>query len=135
MKWMMILLIGVAAVSLLRIISQIRLAARPVDNDWDSRFIGQLRKAGITPFDEQPVDFLFTLPTEAACAEVRALLESEGHVVDVRPELEGTGFSLHGQRNTRLIVPDMQATTARFKQLAEEKGGSYDGWAVAKKRQ
>ena len=46
-----------------------------------------------------------------------------------------TGFSLHGQRNTRLIVPDMQATTARFKQLAEEKGGSYDGWAVAKKRQ
>jgi hypothetical protein len=135
MKWMMIVLVGVAALSLLRIIMQIRKATTPVDNDWDSRFIGQLRKAGITPFEEYPVDFFFTLPTTAACDEVQALLEPEGYGCDSKPEIEGgTGFSLHAQKATRLIVPDMQALTARFRALAEEKGGSYDGWAVAKKR-
>jgi hypothetical protein len=33
----------------------------------------------------------------------------------------------------RLIIPDMQALTARFNQLAESHGGRYDNWAVVTK--
>ncbi len=59
-------------------------------------------------------------------------LEVEGFTVDSREEPEG-GYSLHGNREMRLIVPDMQALTARFTALAVQHGGKYDGWAVAKK--
>jgi hypothetical protein len=34
----------------------------------------------------------------------------------------------------RLVVTEMQAYTARFRVMAEERGGSYDSWAVAKPR-
>jgi regulator of ribonuclease activity B len=131
MKWIVVALIAVAALSLLRIFSQVRRATRKTENDWDARFIAQLRKAGIAPFDPQSVDFFFALPTQAACDAIAATLEPDAYVVDSRAEPEG-GFSLHANRNMRLIVPDMQALTARFKALAEEHGGKYDGWAVAK---
>jgi hypothetical protein len=129
--WIYVALIAVAAISLLRIVSQIRRVARKVDNDWDARFIAQLRKAGIAPFDEHLVDFFFALPDEAACTAVAALLEPEGFATDSRAEAEG-GWSLHATRGMRLIVPDMQALTVRFSQLAEQHGGKYDGWAVAR---
>lgn len=134
MTWIYIGLIAVAALSLLRIVSQLRRATRKRDDgDWDARFIAQLRKAGVAPFDAHPVDFFFALPGREACEAIAAVLEPEGYHVDSREEPEG-GWSLHAQREMRLIVPDMQALTARFRQMAEERGGKYDGWAVAKSR-
>jgi regulator of ribonuclease activity B len=134
--WLFIALIFVAALSLLRITTQVRKAtSKKPDSDWDSRFISQLRKAGIAPFDEYPVDFFFALPTAQACAEITAILEPEGYVVDSREEADGGGYSLHANRAMRLLVPDMQALTMRFSQLAEQRDGKYDGWAVAKGRQ
>lgn len=133
--WIYIALIGVAAVSLLRIVGSLRKATRrnAADEDWDARFIHQLRKAGVAPFDAHPVDFFFALPSQRACDEIARVLEAEGYETDSRAEPEG-GFSLHAQNEMRLIVPDMQALTLRFRQLAEERGGKYDGWAVAKVR-
>jgi hypothetical protein len=133
MTWIYVGLVAVAAISLLRIVAQLRRATRKDDGDWDARFIAQLRKAGVAPFDAHPVDFFFALPTQAACDTLAALLEPEGYHVDSRAEPDG-GFSLHAQRDMRLVVADMQALTARFRQLAEERGGKYDGWAVAKAR-
>ncbi len=134
MNWWTVALIGIAALSLLRIVSQLRRFARPkMDDDWDSRFITQLRKAGVSPFDAHPVDFFFALPSAEACTAVAAVLEPDGFGIDSRQEPEG-GYSLHASREMRLIVPDMQALTVRFKALAEQHGGKYDGWAVAKKK-
>lgn len=134
MNWWTVVLIGIGALSLLRVVSQIRRFVKPkADNDWDARFIAQLRKAGVGPFDPQSVDFFFALPTADACTAIAAVLEPDGYEVDRREDPEG-GFSLHANREMRLIVPDMQAISARFKALAEEHGGKYDGWAVAKKK-
>jgi Regulator of ribonuclease activity B len=133
-KWVSIVLLAVAAFSLVRIITQWRGVARRKVGDWDEQFIQQLRKAGVTPFDDQLVDFFFTLPTRAACDEVAKVLKEEGYEVDSRPAEEGKDFSLHAQRAVRLVVPDMQARTARFRQLAEQHNGSYDNWAVARKK-
>jgi hypothetical protein len=133
-NWVFAALVAAAAFSLLRIVSQLRRVTRKKgDDDWDARFIAQLRKAGIAPFDPQPVDFLFALPSAEACAAIAAELEADGYTVDSREDPEG-GFSLHANREMRLIVPDMQALTTRFKALAEQQGGKYDGWAVAKKK-
>jgi hypothetical protein len=134
MNWWTVVLIGVAALSLLRVVTQLRRFARPkTDDDWDSRFITQLRKAGVSPFDPHSVDFFFALPSAAACDAIAAVLAPEGFGIDSREEPEG-GFSLHANREMRLIVPEMQALTARFTALAAEHGGKYDGWAVAKKK-
>lgn len=132
MNVIVIMLVGIGALSLLRIVTQWRKVSRPVEKDWDARFIGQLRKAGIAPFEAYPVDFFFDLPSEQACREVAAVLEPEGYAVESRAEAETGRYSLHASHTMRLLVPDMQALTARFNQLAGEKGGKYDGWAVAK---
>jgi histidinol-phosphate/aromatic aminotransferase/cobyric acid decarboxylase-like protein len=133
-KWISIVLIAVAAISLLRIISQWRRVTRHKISDWDEHFINQLRKAGVNPFEDQRVDFFLTLPSQRACSEVSASLKKEGYEVDVRPATEGSEFSLHAQQAVRLVVQDMQARSAQFRKLAEEHGGSYDNWAVARKK-
>jgi len=130
MNWVMALLIGLALLSLFRIVSQWRRVSRSRGDDWDARFIAQLRKAGVSPFDPHPVDFFFDLPSEEACREIATLLEPEGFAVDYRPEAETSRFSLHATFTMRLIVDQMKANTLRFRALAEEKGGKYDGWAV-----
>lgn len=133
-KVMALVLVAVAAFSLLRVISQWRgLSRKRRHIDWDEHFIQGLRKAGINTFEEHTVDFFFTLPTRAAAEQLAFALRPEGFQLDIKEETEGGTFSLHAQRNTRLVVADMQALTARFSALAEQHGGKYDNWAVARK--
>lgn len=134
MDWVYILLIAVGAFTLLRIFQHVRrLRSKPAD-DWDARFINQLRKAGVAPFDAHEVDFFFGLPDEAASARLTEQLQSEGYVTDAKLGEEGAGWSVHARRSMRLVVPEMQALTLHLRQLAEAQGGKYDGWAVGKGR-
>jgi hypothetical protein len=130
-----LLLVVVAAFSLLRIFMQLRSVRRKGRKiDWDEHFIQGLRKAGVNTFDEHTVDFFFTLPTRAAAEQLAFTLRPEGYQLDIKEDTEGGTFSLHAQRNTRLVVADMQALTARFTALAEQHGGKYDNWAVAARK-
>jgi hypothetical protein len=132
-KTVALILVAVAAFSLLRIVSQWRGVSRKSRViDWDEQFIQQLRKAGVNTFEDQVVDFFFTLPSRAACEQLAFQLRPDGYTVDIRAAVETDMFSLHAQRSMRLAVPDMQALTARFTKLAEEHGGKYDNWAVAR---
>ena len=134
-KWVAILLVAVAALSLLRIIGQWRRYSQRTVSDWDEQFIMQLRKAGVNPFEDHDVDFFFTLPDNRVSEELRFLLAGEGFEAVNHGRTEGGSYSLHLQRRMRLVVPEMQALTARFRQLAEERGGSYDSWAVGRRRE
>jgi len=130
-----LLLVVVAAFSLLRIFMQLRRVSRKGRKiDWDEHFIQGLRKAGVNTFDEHTVDFFFTLPTRAAAEQLAFTLRPEGYQLDIKEDGEGGTFSLHAQRDTRLVVADMQALTARFSTLAEQHGGKYDNWAVAARK-
>lgn len=132
MKWVILGLLGVAALSLLRIVMQWRSVARRHSSDWDEQFIHQMRKAGVNTFADQVVDFFFTVPDMRSSDAISKLLRGEGYIVDARPDAEAGKVSVHAQRTMRLQVPEMQALTARFKALAEEHGGTYDNWAVGK---
>jgi Regulator of ribonuclease activity B len=133
-KWIAVGLVVVAAFSLLRVISQWRgLSRKRRHIDWDEHFIQGLRKAGVNTFDEHTVDFFFTLPTRAAAEKLAFVLRPEGYQLDIREDQESGQISLHAQRNTRLVVAEMQALTARFSELAAQHGGKYDNWAVARK--
>ncbi|MEJ0098586.1 MAG: ribonuclease E inhibitor RraB [Pseudomonadota bacterium] len=134
-KTFTIVLVAVAAFSLVRIVRQWRsLSRKPRHIDWDEHFIQQLRKAGVNTFEETTVDFFFTLPTRAAAEQLAFALRPEGYQLDIKQDEEGNTFSLHAQGRMRLVVPDMQALTAKFTPLAEQYGGKYDNWAVAARK-
>ena len=134
MKVVVMVLLGIAVLSLLRIVMQWRSVAKRHSSDWDEQFIHQLRKAGVNVFETQVVDFFFTVPETRASDAIARQLRPEGYEVDARPDAETGKISFHAQRPMRLLVPEMQALTARFKALAEEHGGTYDGWAVGKSK-
>jgi len=128
-------LVAIALFSVLRIISQWRAVSRKRRSiDWDEHFIQQLRKAGVNTFEEHPVDFFFTVPDRGASERLADTLRADGYLIDIRQAPESSSFSVDAQRSTRLIVPEMQAISARFAELAEQHGGKYDNWAVAMKR-
>ena len=125
----------VLAVALLLIMARVyfklRAAARNRVASWDAQLIERLRARGYVPFNDYPVDFFLALPDEAACQNVRARLEPE-FSVDIKPMQEEAEFplSLHATKTMRLILPDMQALSARMTALAAEFQGRYDGWAA-----
>jgi hypothetical protein len=128
------LLVAVALFSAIRIVGQFRgLSRKRKTVDWDEQFIQQLRKAGVNTFEEHSVDFFFTLPARQACEQLAFVLRPDGYTLDIKEDAETGAFSLHAQRAMRLVIPEMQALTARFSQLAQEHGGKYDNWAVARK--
>ena len=134
MKVVVLVLLGIAVLSLLRIVMQWRSVAKRHSSDWDEQFIHQLRKAGVNVFEPQIVDFFFTVPDRRGSDAIAGLLRNDGYELDARPDAETGKISVHAQRTMRLLVPEMQALTARFKALAGEHGGTYDGWAVGKSK-
>jgi hypothetical protein len=114
-----------------RVYFKLRAAARNRVASWDAQLIDRLRARGYVPFNDYPVDFFLALPDEAACQKVRARLEPE-FSVDIKPMQEEAELplSLHATKTMRLILPDMQALSARMTALAAEFQGRYDGWAA-----
>ena len=114
-----------------RVYFKLRAAQRNRMATWDAQLIERLRSRGYVPFNEYPVDFFLALPDQAATQAVRARLEPE-FSVDIRPMQEEAEFpfSLHATKSMRLILPDMQALSARMSTLAAEFHGRYDGWAA-----
>jgi hypothetical protein len=130
LHWTYLILIAAALLAAARIISGVMRSRTRVHDDWDARLVQNLRAAGGNSFTPYEVDFFFNLPDEAACASVRGTLEPEGFAVDVRAMGgEGaSGLSLHAHKLIRVSVTEMQAYSTRFRALAEQHGGHYDGW-------
>lgn len=134
MKWIYLVLVCAAALlAVARIFGAVRKARlHSREDDWDAHQIKTLRGQGATPFNLYGIDFFFNLPDDTAVGGLRAVLEPEGFTVDTRPMGgEGvSGFSTHASRAMRLNVEDMQALSRRFRQLAQQLGGHYDGWTT-----
>lgn len=132
MTWVVVAFVVAAAIIVARIFFKIKNIRSNKQESWDAKIIEQLRSKGYAPFNEYKVDFFLALPDEAACQRVRSRLEPEGFSVDAKPMTEKTDlpFSLHASKSMRLIVPDMQALSARLESLAGEFGGRYDGWTA-----
>ena len=114
-----------------RVYFKLRAAQRGRVASWDAQLIERLRSRGYVPFNDYPVDFFLALPDQAATQAVRARLEPE-FSVDIKPMQDEAEFpfSLHATKSMRLILPDMQALSARMTALAAEFRGRYDGWAA-----
>jgi hypothetical protein len=131
MQWVYVLLVLAALVALTRILQALRKArAQSTSDDWDARLVKNLRAAGGNSFTPYEVDFFFGVPDETAVAALRSSLEPEGFAVDTRiMSGEGaSGYSLHARKHLRISVSEMQDFSQRFRALAQQYGGHYDGW-------
>jgi len=131
MQWVYVLLVLAALLAIARIVMALRKArSQSTHDDWDARLVKNLRAAGGNSFTPYEVDFFFNLPDEAACASLRGALEPEGFAVDTRVMSgEGaSGYSLHARKHLRISVTEMQEYSQRFRALARQYDGHYDGW-------
>ncbi len=114
---------------------------RPAHQDtWDEKMVERLRARGFAPFNEYPVAFFLALPDEASCSAVRARLEPDGFLIDIKPmttKLFGQSESqdslplgLHATKTMRLLIADVSELSRRMTEIAAEFHGRYDGWAV-----
>jgi Regulator of ribonuclease activity B len=128
--WTFLLLAAAALLAAVRIYIGIRRSRVSTHDDWDERLVQNLRAAGGNAFTPYDIDFFFNLPDEASCAALRAVLEPEGFAIDTRiMGGEGaSGLSLHARKPVRVSVTEMQDYSKRFRVLAEQHGGHYDGW-------
>ena len=128
--FLVLIAVAVAVLVAVRIIGAVRRNRGQAHDDWDARMVQNLRAAGGNSFTPYEVDFFFNLPDEAACAALRSTLEPEGFAIDTRVMGgEGaSGYSLHAHKMLRISVTEMQDYSQRFRLLAEQYGGHYDGW-------
>ena len=114
---------------------------RPAHQDtWDEKMVERLRARGFAPFNEYPVAFFLALPDEASCSAVRARLEPDGFLIDIKPmttklfgqseSQDSLPFGLHATKTMRLLIADVSELSRRMTEIAAEFHGRYDGWAV-----
>jgi hypothetical protein len=130
-NWVYAILVTAAAFAIGRIVITIRRERRRArHDDWDAQLVKNLRAAGGNAFTSYEVDFFFTLPDENACGRLRSALEPEGFAVESRIATgeAASGYSVHASKPLRVSASEMQAYSQRFRLLAEEYGGYYDGW-------
>lgn len=134
MSWIFALL-GLAGVGVLwRVYYGVRQMKLKTVKDWDEQLIDRLRKSGSDPFQPHDVDFFMAMPSQEAGQAVAAILQGEGYTIDLHPAPDNPSdqpFSLHATKAMRLSVPGMKELTVRFKTMATEHGGHYDGWSAA----
>ena len=131
MDWILLLLVAGAAVILWRIVQKVRALRDTREEDWDARFISQLRRSGIDPFKPVNVDFFLALPTREAAERVSALLEEDLFTPDIRVTEEALDLPVSVQARKLMQINELGIRTVveRLRSLAAAEGGRYDGWA------
>jgi hypothetical protein len=132
LKWIYALLLVAAALAGARIFFKLRSLGAQHADDWDERLVKNLRAQGGNAFTDYAVDFFFGVSSLEGCQQIATALRDEGCTVDFREaNTEGaSGYSLHAQKTLRISLPEMQAHSARYRALAAQYQGRYDGWAT-----
>ena len=132
MRWLQLFLSLIAVVAIVRIYRVVKRAREQDRDDWDARMVRDLRTAGANAFTPYEVDFFFSVPDQTACTSLRGALEPEGFSTDAHAMDDKTtgGYSLNARKHLRVSVSEMQDYSKRFRLLAEQFGGQYDGWTT-----
>ncbi len=131
MDWILLLLVAGAAVILWRIVQKVRALRDTREEDYDARFISQLRRSGVDPFKPVDVDFFLALPTREAAERLAARLADDSFTPDIRVT-EGPGdlpVSVQARKVMQINELGIRTAVERLRELAAAEGGRYDGWA------
>lgn len=131
MDWILLLLVAGAAVILWRIVQKVRALRDTREEDYDARFISQLRRSGVDPFKPVDVDFFLALPTREAAERLAARLADDSFTPDIRVT-EGPGdlpVSVQARKVMQINELGIRTAVERLRELVAAEGGRYDGWA------
>lgn len=131
MDWILLLLVAGAAVILWRIVQKVRALRDTREEDYDARFISQLRRSGVDPFKPVDVDFFLAMPTRESAERLAARLEDDLFTPDIRVT-EGPGdlpVSVQARKVMQINELGIRTAVERLRELATAEGGRYDGWA------
>jgi hypothetical protein len=131
MDWILLLLVAGAAIILWRIVQKVRALRDTREEDYDARFISQLRRSGVDPFKPVDVDFFLALPTREAAERLAARLEEDLFTPDIRVT-EGPGdlpVSVQARKVMQINELGIRTAVERLRELVAAEGGRYDGWA------
>ena len=131
MDWILLLLVAGAAVIFWRIVQKVRALRNTREEDYDARFISQLRRSGVDPFKPVDVDFFLALPTREAAERLAARLEEDLFTPDIRVTEEALDLPVSLQARKVMQINELGIRTAveRLRGLVAAEGGRYDGWA------
>jgi Regulator of ribonuclease activity B len=131
-NWIYGFLLAAAFLAAWRVYGKFKAAAAQRGDDWDEQLVKNWRAQGGNGFEPVAIDFFFGVPDSEHCQQLGEALKSEGCAVDFRPATtEGaSGFTLHAVKPIRVSVTEMQAHSARFRQLAALHASTYDSWAT-----
>ena len=131
MDWFVVFLVAGAAIAVWRIIYNVRTASKSREDDWDARMIERLRRSGIDPFKPVDVDFFVAVPSKDKAESMASRLRAEGFETDIRELRDSVDqtWSVHALKSMPLNVHGVREVSSRLRQLADEAGGRYDGWA------
>lgn len=131
MDWFVVFLVAGAAIAVWRIIYNVRNASKSREDDWDARMIERLRRSGVDPFKPVDVDFFVAVPSQDKAESIASRLRAEGFEADIRELRDSVDqpWSVHALKTMSLNVHAVREVSSRLRQLADEAGGRYDGWA------
>lgn len=132
MRWLPLLILVAIALAGLRFFLSARRRQATRRENWDAKLIRQFREQGLDPFSPHEIDFFFDLPNHGAARAVSEKLKAEGFSTDMQAHSDDDRerISLHARKSMRLVTEEITALSERFRALAEQLDGHYDGWTV-----
>jgi regulator of RNase E activity RraB len=135
MNWFFGLVAAAGVVAVVRIYYSVQKARNAHHTvDFDEQLITRLRKDGLDPFRAHKIDFFLALPNDTAATSLLGALQSRGMTADAHATPDAADFpvSVHVSRELQLTATAIKALAAELGQLAQQYGGRYDGWALAR---
>ena len=102
----------------------------PLEWQWmkDRHTVEKLRERGDRAEVPRPIDHFAYFETQPAASAFADACRTMGFETSVRPADAGRGFQVHATREDPAELAHVNDISCRFLGLAEEHGGSYDGW-------
>ncbi|MFQ6608227.1 MAG: ribonuclease E inhibitor RraB [Fidelibacterota bacterium] len=99
--------------------------------DIDKKVLDHLYQMESHSDKPHDIDFFFYFPTEETAQLAAGVLKKEGFDVEVHPPLEGyNNWSCNAYKTMLLEHAELADLRKWFNTIAEELGGSYDGWGT-----
>jgi hypothetical protein len=104
----------------------------PVDeSDTDQKVLDQLREAGSDLNKPHQMEFILYFPTEESARSVANRIRAEGFSVEVKRAPQGSPWLCVAMKRMVPKRAEIAAIGKRFKAIAQEFNGEYDGWETS----
>jgi hypothetical protein len=96
--------------------------------DVDQQVLDQLREAGSDLSKPHPLEFYLYFPTEESAHRAAERIADDGFSVEVKRAAQRSDWMCYVTKRMAPKRTEIAAIGSRFRSLAREFGGEYDGW-------